>query len=75
MLPAAAKLGTFVNETIGGFLVSGTIYNQKVCLFSPDSCLFVRIHSVTEVYADAWLYNKDATYGIIGMGPDSPYVR
>lgn len=46
-----------------------------MCFGPVPTCKFVDLYGVTEVSEDAWLFNKDATYGIIGMGPGSFFLE
>lgn len=51
-------------------MISGTKYTTELCL--PDgTCKIGIIYSGETVTADNWRYNKDGTYGMIGMGPRS----
>lgn len=65
-----AKTGTFSDSTFGGFVVSGDTYTSQLC-FGDINCKYINVHSATQVSQDNWLFNNDATYGIIGMGPGS----
>lgn len=62
---------TFTDINIGGYTVSGTVYTSQLC-FITNECKWVYVYGGSQISADNWLLNQDATYGIIGMGPNSP---
>lgn len=64
------QTGTFTESTFGGFVASGTTYTSKLC-FGEINCKYINVHSANKISQDNWLFNTDATYGIIGMGPYS----
>jgi len=67
-------LTTFTDISMGGFTVSGTRYTTQMCLNAEStSCKILYIYSGESVSADNWLFNSDATSGIIGMGPGSSF--
>ena len=68
--PLPAKTGNFTDATFGGFVVSGSTYTSELC-FGDVNCKYINVHSAEIVFEDNNLFNMDATYGIIGMGPGS----
>lgn len=68
--PLPEQVGTFSYARFGGYSVSGTMFTSKLC-FGQYNCKFVTVYGVDQVEADNWLYGTDATYGTIGMGPNS----
>lgn len=49
------SLEPFENLVVGGYTISGYIYEDLVCVES--TCLFVNVYAVTYVDNDAWLLN------------------
>ena len=68
--PLPEQTGTFSSAQFGGYVVSGTKFASEVC-FGGVNCKIVDVYGVDQVSQDNWLYNKDGTYGILGMGPTS----
>jgi hypothetical protein len=62
--------GTFSEAKFGGYVVSGTKYRSELC-FGEYNCKYVEVYDAQQVSQNNWNYNKDGTYGIIGMGPGS----
>jgi hypothetical protein len=40
-------------------------------MVDSSDCRALTVHAVSKISADNWLYNMDAGYGVIGMGPTS----
>lgn len=53
-----------------GYMTSGDIWETEVCL--GNSCKFMAIYAANNVTTDYLMYDLDAAYGILGMGPLSP---
>jgi len=68
--PLPTPVGTFSNAPFSGFVTSGTKYTSQVC-FGDVNCKFTVVYGVESISQDNYLYQQDATYGIIGMGPGS----
>jgi hypothetical protein len=68
--PLPEQTGSFSSAQFGGYVVSGTTFTSEVC-FSGVNCKLVDVYGVDQVSQNNWLYNKDGTYGILGMGPTS----
>jgi len=68
VLPASTA--TFSEAKFGGYVVSGTKYESELC-FGDYNCKYVEIYDAQTVSQNDWNFNKDGTYGIIGMGPGS----
>lgn len=66
------KTGIFNNAKFGGYVASGTKYSTRLCL-NNNICKIINAYSGETVTQDNWLYDLDGTYGIIGMGPQSPF--
>jgi hypothetical protein len=64
-------VGSFTDMEIGGYLCSGSIYLDEICV--GTACKIMRIYSATLVTQNAWLYNQDGAYGILGYGPNSAF--
>jgi hypothetical protein len=64
------QIGTFSEASFSGFVVSGKSYTSELC-FGDVNCKFVTLYAADTISGDNWLYGQDATYGVIGMGPQS----
>lgn len=68
--PLGTKTGTFSMARFSGYVVSGDIYESKLC-FGEFNCKFVSIYATNRVDQDNWHYGGGATYGVLGAGPTS----
>lgn len=68
-LPTAPLVSNFDEQRFGGYKVSGKQYLGEVCFGS--NCQIMNVYSGNNVTQNEWNYNKDGSYGIIGMGPSS----
>ena len=68
--PLPGSTGTFSEAKFGGYVVSGTKYRSELC-FGDYNCKYVEVYDAETVSQNNWNYNKDGTFGIIGMGPGS----
>jgi hypothetical protein len=66
------KTGVFTNAQFGGYVASGTKYTSRFCL-DQGICKIITAYSAESVSQDNWLYDSDATNGIIGLGPNSAF--
>lgn len=64
-------VGTFTDKEFGGYLCSGSIYLDEICV--GNSCKVMKIYAATLVSQNAWLYDQDGAYGILGYGPNSAF--
>jgi len=64
-------IGTFSNMEFGGYMCSGSIYLDEICVSS--SCKIMKIYVANLVSQNAWLYDQDGAYGILGYGPNSAF--
>ena len=69
-LPPQDKIGSFSQATFGGYVVSGDIYESKLC-FGGFNCKWVELYGVNLVQGDNWNFGGDGAYGVLGMGPTS----
>jgi len=65
-----AEVGTFSLARFGGYVISGGKYETLLC-FGGVNCKLLQVYAVNEVHQDNWLFNTDASYGLIGLGPRS----
>lgn len=65
----------FTGLTFSGYNTSGFIVLDEVCFFNSSVCKIVRVYAVTIVISDQWFYGIQGGYGIVGVGPGSPFVR
>jgi hypothetical protein len=61
--------------TFSGYNTSGTIVLDEVCFYNSSVCKIVRVFAVTQIFADNWFYGIAGGYGIVGVGPGSPFIR
>lgn len=61
---------------INGFNTSSDLYYGQVCIGDPKEsdvgCQLKEFYVINEIYDDYQLYNFNAGYGTIGLGPMSP---
>ena len=55
---------------MSGYVVDGNIYESKIC-FGNFNCKFATVYSANSIQQNAWNWGTDATYGILGMAPNS----
>ena len=48
---------------------------DEVCFYNSTVCKIVRVYVVDTVVADQWFYGINGGFGIVGVGPGSPFVR
>jgi hypothetical protein len=48
---------------------------NEVCFYNQTTCKIVRIYVVDQIIADQWFYGVAGGSGILGVGPNSPFVR
>lgn len=65
--------GNFTNLTFTGYQVSGAIWKNEICF--AGICRIGLVYEATTVEENNWYLNttKDSAYGVIGMGPISPF--
>jgi len=68
-------IGTFNLLTFSGYITSGFIVIDEVCFYNSSVCKIVRVFLVDTVLADQWFYGINGGFGIVGVGPGSPFVR
>jgi len=68
-------MSTFTDKSMSGFTVSGNEYLTEICIADSSACTDTPAYGVSKITADTWLYNMDAGYGVIGMGPTSDLWR
>lgn len=65
----------FTNLSFGGYLTSGSVYLDTLCINSY--CKEMLVNSATSILEDNWLYGQAnvslLSYGILGYGPNSPF--
>lgn len=61
----------FSKLQIGGYLASGSIYDEVLCFKNNGLCIEIEAFAATLIVSDDWLYDQPATYGTLGMGPGS----
>ncbi len=65
---------TYSNIAFGGYLTSGQVYIDTLCIES--NCKEILVYSANYISEDNWLYNQAVvmvlSYGILGYGPNSP---
>jgi hypothetical protein len=61
--------------TFSGYNTSGSIVISSVCLINVNVCKVNRIYVVTVITANNWFYGIAGGAGILGVGPNSPYLR
>lgn len=55
----------------GGYLCSGNIYLDEITVGTTSRNM--KIYAANEISQNAWMYNQDGAYGILGYGPDSTF--
>jgi len=68
-------VGSFNGLTFSGYITSGSIVISSVCLINVNVCKVNRIYVVTVISANNWFYGIAGGSGILGVGPNSPYLR
>lgn len=68
-------VGSFSTLTFSGYITNGVIVLNEVCFYNQSVCKIVRVYVVTEILADQWFYGVSGGNGILGVGPNSPFVR
>jgi hypothetical protein len=58
---------------VGGFTVNGAVYPNMLCDEVQIFCKIVDLFVADQITQDSWLYGRNASNGVIGMGPTSPY--
>ena len=61
--------------TFSGYVTNGSIVLSSVCLWNVETCKVNRIYVVTAILANNWFYGIAGGNGILGIGPNSPYLR
>jgi len=64
------ETGTFSDAQFGGYVASGSMYTSEIC-FGGVNCKIIDVYSGESISQNNWNFNKDGTFGIIGMGPGS----
>lgn len=68
-------VGSFTTLTFSGYITSGSIVLNEVCIYNQTICKIVRVYVVTQILADQWFYGVSGGSGILGVGPNSAFVR
>jgi hypothetical protein len=68
-------VGSFTTLTFSGYITSGSIVLNEVCIYNQTICKIVRVYVVTQILADQWFYGVAGGSGILGVGPNSAFVR
>lgn len=55
----------------GGYLCSGSVYFEQICI--GTECSYRMIYAAEIVTQNAWLYNQNGAFGILGYGPNSAF--
>jgi len=63
---------TFTGKQFGGYLVTGKVYLDTIC-YDTTFCKVIEVFAGENVTIDAWLYDQEGAYGILGYGPNSPF--
>jgi hypothetical protein len=59
-----------------GYNTSGSTVLIEVCLVNLSDCrVNQRVYVVTSISANNWFWGVKGGYGILGGGPNSPYMR
>lgn len=61
--------------TFSGYVTNGAIVLSSVCLQNVNTCKVNVVYVVTEIIANNWFYGIAGGNGILGVGPNSPYLR
>lgn len=61
--------------TFSGYVTNGAIVLSSVCLENVNTCKVNVVYVVTEIIANNWFYGIAGGNGILGVGPNSPYLR
>lgn len=61
--------------TFSGYITSGFVVFDQVCFYNSTVCKLVRVYVVDTILADQWFYGIAGGFGIVGVGPGSPFVR
>lgn len=71
--PHVELFGNFTNLTFTGYQVSGAIWKNEICF--AGICRIGLVYEATTIDENNWYLNttKDSAYGVIGMGPISPF--
>ena len=72
---AGLILGTFTGLTFSGYTTNGFVVLNEVCFYNTTLCKVVSVYAVTEITANHWFYGVNGGNGIVGVGPNSPFVR
>lgn len=72
--PTNAAISTYDDVSFGGYLTSGELHYNTVCLNA--ACRTMEVYDALFISEDNWLNsqggNELLSFGIIGMGPNSP---
>lgn len=63
------QTGTFSQSQFSGYVVSGNTYTSEICF--GVNCKAINVYGVNQISQNNLNFNEQATYGIIGMGPNS----
>jgi hypothetical protein len=72
---AGLIIGTFTGLTFSGYTTNGLVVINEVCFYNNTLCKVASVYAVTEITANNWFYGINGGNGIIGVGPNSPFVR
>ena len=61
--------------TFSGYVTNGAIVLSSVCLQNVNTCKVNVVYVVTEIIANNWFYGIAGGNGILGVGPNSPYLK
>ena len=72
-------MGYFTNLTFSGYVGSGQIVLNNVCIYGQTAntslCKVVSVYVVDQIVQDTWFYGVGGGSGILGVGIGSPFVR
>jgi len=66
-----APIGKFIEKEFGGYLCSGQIYLDEIMI--GDSARFMQVYVAELITENAWNYDLEGAYGILGYGGDSGF--
>ena len=72
---AGLILRPFTGLTFSGYTANGFVVLNEVCFYNATLCKVASVYAVTEITANHWFYGVNGGNGIVGVGPNSPFVR
>lgn len=65
------SVGTFIEKEFGGYLCSGQIYLDEIMI--GNSARYMKVYVADLITENAWNYDLEGAYGILGYGGDSAF--